>query len=91
LVTSSRKQKTFRHDPTAFRYYVSALHTGREERHLETGERGAGEVGAWKLKWERRLSDEDKKLMAFTNKLRREEVRVGGPEPSVELGRSCTP
>jgi hypothetical protein len=40
---------------------------------------------AWRPKWESTYSVEDKKLMAFTKKLRNAEVKRGGTDPSVEL------
>jgi hypothetical protein len=39
----------------------------------------------WRPKWESTLSAEDKKLTAFTNKLRLDEVKHRGTDPSVEL------
>jgi hypothetical protein len=84
-LVKERQQKTFRHEPTAFRNYFSAFIQAARSVTWRLGNEEPEKWEAWKPKWERTLSAEDKKLMAFTNKLRREEVHVGGTEPSVEL------
>jgi hypothetical protein len=80
-----KERQHFRHDPAAFRYYFSAFIQAARSITWRLGNEEPEKWEAWKPKWERTLSAEDKKLMTFTNKLRREEVHVGGTEPSVEL------
>jgi len=65
---------------------LQRLHPGREKRHLDSGEREAGEVESVEAQvGEHALSDEDKELLAFTNELRLDEAKRGGSNPSVEL------
>jgi hypothetical protein len=40
---------------------------------------------AWKPKWESTLSDQDKKLLAFANKLRLDVAKRGGADPVMVL------
>jgi len=69
----------------AFRYYFSAFIQAARNviwtLHSEQKEKWE----AWRPKWESTLSGEDKKLLAFTNELRIDEVKRGGANPSVEL------
>jgi hypothetical protein len=84
-LVEERQKKTSRHDPSAFRYYFSAFIQAARNviwtLHSEQKEKWE----AWRPKWESTLSGEDKKLLAFTNELRIDEVKRGGANPSVEL------
>jgi len=40
---------------------------------------------AWKPGWESTLTQEEQKLLKFTNELRLDEVKRGGANPTVEL------
>jgi hypothetical protein len=81
----NERQQTFRHDPAAFRYYFSAFIQAARSVTWALGKEEKEKWKAWEPKWESTLADEDKKLLAFTNKLRQDEVHRGGTNPTVEL------
>jgi hypothetical protein len=80
-----KERQNFRHDPAAFRYYFSAFIQAARSITWRLGNEEPEKWKEWRPKWERTLSAEDKKLMAFTNKLRTAEVKHRGTDPSVEL------
>src|SRR5262249_14790727 len=80
-----RQQKTYRHDPRAFRFYFSAFIQAARSVTWTLGKEETEKWKAWRPKWESTLTDEDKRLMAFTNKLRQDEVHHGGTNPTVML------
>jgi hypothetical protein len=79
------RQQTTRHDPAAFRYYFSAFIQAARNvlwvLHHEEKEKWE----AWKPGWESTLTQEEQKLLKFTNELRLDEVKRGGANPTVEL------
>ena len=79
------RQKTFRHDPSAFRFYLSAFIQAARSITWRLGNEEPEKWKAWRPKWEGTLSDEDKKLMKVTRKLRNAEVKHSGTDPTVEL------
>ena len=81
-----KERQHFMHDPAAFRYYFSAFIQAARSVTWRLGNEEPEKWKEWRPKWERTLSAEDKKLMAFTNKLRTAEVKHRGTDPSVELG-----
>lgn len=81
-----KERQHFMHDPAAFRYYFSAFIQAARSVTWRLGNEEPEKWKEWRPKWERTLSAEDKKLMAFTNTLRTAEVKHRGTDPSVELG-----
>jgi hypothetical protein len=65
-LVNDRQQKTFRHDPDAFRYYFSAFIQAARSVTWTLGKEEKEKWKAWKPKWESMLAEEDKKLLAFT-------------------------
>jgi hypothetical protein len=80
-----KERQHFMHDPAAFRYYFSAFIQAARSITWRLGNEEPEKWKAWRPKWESTLSDEDKKLLAFTNKLRTAEVKHRGTDPSIEL------
>jgi hypothetical protein len=73
------------HDPSAFGYYFSAFIQAARGVTWRLGNEEPEKWKAWRPKWESTLSDEEKKLLRFTNKLRTAEVKHGGTDLLVEL------
>jgi len=78
------RQQTTRHDPAAFRYYFSAFIQAARNvlwvLHHEEKEKWE----AWKPGWESTLTQEEQKLLKFTNELRLDEVKRGGANALAE-------
>src|SRR2546423_13310253 len=79
------QRKISRHDPRAFRYYFSAFIQAARSVTWALGNEEPENWEAWKPKWESTLSDQDKKLLAFANKLRLDVAKRGGADPIMVL------
>jgi hypothetical protein len=84
-LVKEHQRRTSRHDPSAFGYYLSAFIQAARGVTWRLGNEEPKKWKAWRPKWEKTLSDEDKKLLRFTNKLRTAEVKHGGTDLFVEL------
>jgi len=83
-LVKERQRKTLM-NPSAFGYYLSAFIQAARSVTWRLGNEESDKWKAWRPKWERTLSDEDKKLLRFTRKLRNAEVKQGGTDLVVEL------
>jgi len=73
------------HDPRAFRYYFSAFIQAARSVTWRLGNEEPEKWKDWEPKWRANRSQEEQRLLDFTNDLRTDEVHRGGTEPSVEL------
>jgi hypothetical protein len=75
-------------DPEAFRFYFSAFIQSARSVPWAIGKEEPDKWKEWEPKWKAKLSEEERKLLKFTNDLRLDEAKRGGadlPEELVEV------
>jgi hypothetical protein len=82
LVTE--RDRTFRNEPEAFRYYFSAFLSAARSVPWVMKKEEKAKYLVWKPTWDEQLTIEERKLEKLTNELRLDEVKRAGATTIVE-------